>query len=592
MSLFINPDGKQFEQSLEDFMRNTFFLLLVMIAAMTLASCDAGDTGNFKIRLRLPIDDGVCSYPGDEEEDYSYCIHDRDQVLLTIYSSTEPSGEYIYADRKLIRVEGNNGGKEEFIRSLKKGTYYRFFVEVTNANEKLKLTGGLDSVLYDDDKNFEVDIFMGAVGDFVRVVKNRENYYDSSLMSYFESSGSKGAGAAALKGGKLYLSGGYSFDWDQVMSNTTIFDLKTMEAKKGASLRPGLMDHAVAFLDDGRDGTLEKKNGSELGKVVVAFGTTDVEGYSNEIKIYDPESDRYKTIGYGDSVTRARALTIDGNVYIAGGCNKDSSSRKIYKIDKISQTVGEFKQMNTGRCNFAMADISTVNEDGSITPRILIVGGSTNEDGTEFVSADNFVEVVTAQGATTVALTDRNGEDSADLLQKGLVSPAAASLLMDDIEASETVVALVGGYLQDGEEDNKTLLASKNMYVLSEQGDKWVYDVNASPFECTRPSIGKIGAEEKSTSKYAAVNCGTGQIARTSQAADSQTIFVVQVKRAVDKESGNYVFGSSVKDSLIAENKDADNGVLVDGPIAVNELGQGFVFGTEFVYQVSGYAIP
>ena len=104
--------------------------------------------------------------------------------------------------------------------------------------------------------------------------------------------------------------------------------------------------------------------------------------------------------------------------------------------------------------------------------------------------------------------------------------------------------------------------------------------------------MGTIGAEEKSTAKYAAVNCGTNQLARTSQASDAQTIYVVQVKRTLDKDLGVYVFGASAKDTLMSENKDPDNGVLVDGPIAVNELGQAFVFGTEFVYQISGYAIP
>jgi hypothetical protein len=562
-------------------MRNTFFLLLVLVAALMLASCEAGDTGNFKIRLRLPIDDDVCGPFIDDDEDYTYCIQDRDQVLLSIYTSSTPSGEYVYADRKLIRVRGNTGGKEEFIRSLKKGTYYRFFVEVTNANEKLKLTGGLDSILYDDDKNFEVDIFLGAVGDFVRVVGDRKRPYDTSLLSYFESGGSKGAAAAALKGGKLYLSGGYSFDMDMTMRNTTIFDLKTVSSKKAADLNQALADHVAAFLDDG----------SETGKVVVAFGTTDEGVVSNEIKIYDPEKDKYRLIETRDSVTRAKAITIDGDVYIVGGCNKNSAGKKIYKVDKVTQIVSDFATLQTGRCNHAIADVSYTKEDGTFVPRILVIGGSIDENGDNPV-LDNFVEIATINKSVKVDLADRYNGDSVELLKKGLISPAASALKMDDLEESETVVAVVGGYLQDGDEETKNLIVSSNLYVFSETGEnKWVYDVNAGK-ECARPSAGAVGAAEKSTAKYMAVNCGTKNLARTSQAADAQAIYVVQVKRTPDKDLGINVFSASVRESLLDDNRDPENGIIVDGPTAVNQLGQVFVFGTEYVYQISGYAIP
>ncbi|HSW61308.1 MAG TPA: hypothetical protein VLJ60_10940, partial [bacterium] len=493
------------------------------------------------------------------------------------------SGEYVYADRKLIRVGGNSGGKEEFIRSLKKGVYYRFFVEVTNANEKLKLTGGLDSVLYDDAENFEVDIFLGPVGDFVRVVKDRNNY-DSSLMSYFDSYGSKGAAAAPLKNGKLYLSGGYSFDWEQVMPDTRIFDTKTVSYKNAASLKPGLMDHTASFLDDG----------SESGKVVVAFGTTDDDSYSNAILLYDPDKDKYRNIGYADGVTRAKAITINGDVYIVGGCSKNSSSKNIYKIDKTTQMVDEsFKPtLQTGRCNHSIADVSYTKEDGTFVPRILVVGGSKDEDGEDPVKGADFAEIVTAASSKNIDLTDRAGGDSVELIQKGLVSAGATRLVMDDLETPETVVTVVGGYLQDGEDENKSLILSLNLYVLSEKSDgKWIYDVNAFK-SCTRPAVGAIGSAEKSSAKYAAVNCGTEQIARTDKVASDQKIFIVQVKRSPDQDLGIDVFGASVKDSLWKDNRDSENGVIVDGPIAVNELGNAYVFGTQFVYQVSGYALP
>lgn len=562
-------------------MRNTFFLLLILVAALLLASCEAGDTGNFKIRLRLPIidDDLVCVLDGDEDDiDYTYCIRDKDQVLLSIYTSSTPSGEYVYADRKLIRVGGNNGGKQEFIRSLKKGNYYRFFVEVTNANEKLKLTGGIDSIFYDDGENYEVDILLGAVGDFVRVVRDRKKPYDSSLISYFESSGSKGAAAVALKGGKLYLSGGYSFDLDQTVKNTMIFDLKNISSKNAAELKPGLVDHSASFLDDG----------SETGKVIIAFGTTDTDEYSNEVKIYDPDKNKYKTIGYGDSVTRSKSITIDGDVYITGGCSKNLASKKIYKVDKLTQTVGDFATLQTGRCNHAIADVSYTKEDGTFVPRILVIGGSSDEKGDDPI-LENFLEIVETSKSTPATLTDRNNGDVAEILTKGLISAAATSLKMDDLEVTETVVAVVGGYLRDGDDETKAWVTNSNLYVFSEQGEGWVYDVNASPSDCARPSVGAIGSGEKSTTKYLAINCGTKNQGRTN--AETQAILVAQIKRAEDKDLGINVFSASVKDSLL-DNVDPENGILVDGPLAVNELGQAYVFGTEYVYQVSGYAMP
>ncbi|HNW83673.1 MAG TPA: hypothetical protein PKG52_12370, partial [bacterium] len=187
--------------------------LLMFLLVGTLVSCESGDTGNFKISLKLPIDsDAVCNYLPEEEDedglDFTYCINTTDQIMLSIYSKADPAEPYSIVDRKLIKVTNNSGGKSEFIRSLKKGNYYRFFVEVTNSNEKLKLTGGIDGVYYDDNENYKVDIFLGAIGDMVRVVGDRSNEKNdyNSLKSYFDTAGSKGAAAVALKNGKIYLS--------------------------------------------------------------------------------------------------------------------------------------------------------------------------------------------------------------------------------------------------------------------------------------------------------------------------------------------------------------------------------------------------
>jgi len=562
-------------------------LLLLMIAGM-LVSCDSGNTGDFKIRLRLPIDiNEVCSYYEDDPdgEDYTYCITRGDQILLEIYSTPNPAEPYVFAQSKLISVDSSRGGKENFIRSLKEGNYYRFFVSVTNTNEKLKLTGGLDGIYYDDAKNYEVDLFLGATADFVRVVKDRKKYEDTSLRSYFDSSGSRGAAAVALKGGLVYLSGGYSFDYEAVMPNTTVFDMHNLTSSKEDSLRIPLEYHAAALLDDG----------SPYGKAIIAFGTGDDGSYSSSILLFDPEKGRYRTLESKESVTKAKAITIDGKVYIAGGCNESSSSSKIYVVDnRPPYSITEFASMKTARCNHALADVSTVDENNVITPRILIIGGSSDIDGEDPVVGDNIVELAVAGSSTPLPLTDRKGEDSVDLTKNGLVSPAASTLKMDDLGEIQKVVAVIGGHLQDGSDENATIVVSKNLYVFSEKSDGSgiIYDVNSAPQGCARPSMATIGTTEKSPAQYAAVNCGTEDLDTDSKATDTQKIFVVQVKRSFDSELNMNVLSASVKESLMDENRDPENGVILDGPTVVNDLGQAFVFGTEYVYQICGNSIP
>lgn len=566
-------------------MKRTLSLLMFLMLIATLVSCESGNTGNFKISLKLPIDnDAVCDYlPGEDDEvDLTYCINATDQIMLSIYSTTNPAEPYSIVDRKLIKVGNNSGGKAEFIRSLKQGSYYRFFVEVTNSNEKLKLTGGIDGVYYDDSDNYNVDIFLGATGDFVRVVSNRTNYDSNSLKSYFESGGSKGAAAVALKNGRVYLSGGYSFDYEDTRRNTMIFNMGELSSNDMKDLPVPLMDHAAALLDDG----------SEAGIVVVAFGSND-SGNSNQILGYDLDSNSYKTFGLRENLTNAKAISIDGDVYIVGGCNGKSSSKKIYKVSKTTLNIEDFANLNTGRCNHSIADVSTTTAEGTVVPRILVIGGSTDEDGEIPVVNKAFAELVTVGKSSELTISDREGGDSSELLTRGLVSAAATTIRLDDTEVIEKAVPVVGGYFQDGEEDNKSFVINPSLYVFSETGDnKWAYDVNGAPNKCARPSMAAIGTTEKSLAQYAAVNCGTGELSRDQQSADAQIIFIVQVKRAYNSDLGINIFSASVKESLMEENKDPDNGVIVDGPLTVNSLGQAFAFGTEFIYQVSGYSIP
>ena len=580
-------------------MKRLLFLSLAFALAFLFVACDSGNTGDFKITLKLPVDDGACQdYDEDEDgedgTDYTYCINKNDQVLLSIYSKSEIKDDYVHADRKLIRVNSNSGGKEEFIRSLKKGTYYRFFVEVTNKNEKLKLTGGIDGVYYDDKNNYDVDIFLAAVGDFVRVVSDRQRADENSLESYFDTDGSKGSAAVALKDGSIYMAGGYGFDDDNVMNKASVFNMKELKRKDVSKLKAPLYDHIAALLDDG----------TEKGKVVVGLGMTEDDVLNDSVWVYDPDSDKYETLDFGaQPMTKARAITIDGSVYIVGGCTDSGASKVVYKVSagENGVYVETFANLNEGRCNHALADVSdvTVDENGvkTVTPKLLVIGGSTNykPEGKETpVTGANFAELVTKGSSKPLDVADRNGVDDSNLKVTGLISPAAVSVVMDDKEENEAVVALVGGYLRNGDSDDASWVTNPSLFVFSANGeDALTYDSNSSPNECSRPSAALLGSEDKSVLKYVAVNCGSKEIDRTARYASDQIVFVLQVKRVKDSDLGLEVFSSSVKDTLMDENRDRDSdAVISDGPVAVDGLGQVFMLGGKYVYQVGSYAVP
>ena len=578
-------------------MKRLFFLSLAFILAFMLISCDSGNTGDFKITLKLPIDyDGNCS-DLDEELDHTYCINKTDQVMLSIYSKSQINDDYVYADRKLIKVDDNKGGKESFIRSLKKGAYYRFFVEVTNANEKLKLTGGIEGIHYDDGENYDVNIFLAAAGDFVRVVSDRSNANKNSLESYFNDEGSKGAAAVALKDGSIYMAGGYDLENDEFTKKAVIFDMQSLSKNNVKDMPAKLYDHIAALLDDG----------GEKGKVVVGLGITEDDVLNDSVWAYDPKNDKYELLPLGaPAMTKAKAITIDGDVYIVGGCTDSGVSSAVYKISAKTGSVitEQFATLKQGRCNHAIADVSTVvvdeNNVKTVTPKILVIGGSMdNKEGKETpVVGPNFAELVTQGSSQPMTVEDRNGGDDSRLANgdanspaTGIIAPAAVSVIMDDREDSETVVAVVGGYIRDVEGDEAKWVANPSLFVFSEKGENsLVYDANGTANECARPAAALLGTEEKSMPKYVAVNCGVSKIERTKS--DSQIIFVLQVKRGKDAD-GKDVFSSSVKDSLMDGNFDPDSDALIiDGPVAVDGMGQVFMLGGKYVYQVGSYAIP
>ena len=593
-------------------MKRLFFLLSAFALAFMFVACDSGNTGDFKISLRLPVDsEGVCGDFENEDEDeetandYTYCINKTDQVSLVIYSKQKVTDDYVYTDRKLIEVNDNDGGKEEFIRTLKKGTYYRFFVEVTNSNEKLKLTGGIDGVLYDDGENFDVDIFLAPAGDFARVVANRKNgknEYDS-MKSYFDDKGSKGAAAVALKDGSIYMAGGYDMEEGELTKKAVVFNMKSLSADSAKDLDIPLQDHVAALLDDG----------SETGKVVVGLGKSE-EGLNDTLWLYDPEDNKYSKITDEiGGVTKAKAITVNGDVYIIGGCTETGASAGVYKISAETKKAEHFATLNKGRCNHAVAYFPSIttkedaegNTETTVVPRILVIGGSvdnkTEGEETPVVGKD-FVEIISLESktSTSVEVVDRKGGDDAKLAKEdadnmptGLIAPAAVGVIMDDNDSNEAVVSVLGGYLRNDENGETAWVANPRLLVFSESGDKLVYDANSTPNECARPSAALLGAEEKSVLKYVAVNCGTSELEREVRNISEQIIFVLQVKRVKDSDLNMEVFSSSVKTTLMEENHDGESDAMfVDGPVAVDAMGQVFMLGGKYVYQVGSYAIP
>ena len=568
-----------------------FFCYLTAAAILMLTSCTvstSGDldfsigdnndssNGGFQIDLKLPIDNGACYHP-DDGNDTTYCITEGDTVKLSVYSKSDVSERYLFDNTFVIPVSDNSAenGNFSIAPKLIKKDFYRFYAEVTNQNGITKLTGGISSFHYLTET--PVNIFLAPVGDFARVVANRMKYEESSLSTYFDSVGSKGAAAVALKNGTIFLSGGYSFDYEEIMSTSMILDMKTITSQNTTDLSQELMDHAAALLDDG----------SETGKVILAFGKINQDENSKDIIMYDPETDTYTVLKSDAPLTGAKALSIDGNVYIAGGCNGENASTKIYKVDKSSNSVSEYASLTEGRCNFGIADIST-EKDGKITPAILVIGGSTDENGENPVLS-NFAEVIIGGKSTVIELTDRNNTDSAKLTINGLISPAAVSVDIKNFQNSETVVAVTGGYFKYFE-SNSELITSPYFYTISNVDGKWIYDISAMPYQCARPAVGKIGSIANSGIGHFAINCGTRDIEVDSKATDNQVIFTAKIKKVTVQE--NEFFEISVQGTLMEENRDPENGVMLNGPVAVDELGQAFMFGTEYIYQIGTYSIP
>lgn len=572
----------------------------ILCAAMLVFACAQKDTGNFKIGLKLPENIvGNCAtdwkYPDSFIDDF--CIVKNDSIELTIFSTDDIAKGYTLDESKIFPVTGQLSGETDFTRSLRTGRYYKFFVKVTNEREKVKLTGGVEGIYYEETKNFEVNIFLGLAGDFVRLVSDQTE--KSSLETYIpeDEGASAGSRAAALKDGRLVLAGGSIFTEDgiEIFEKTTnLIDMTHLKVEKGPALKEGVKDHVMAFLD---------ATGSNTGKVVIAFGATS-NGFNNKVYLFDPAKNSIET--KGGSFTggaHARALTIGGEVYISGGCNKDDASAEIVKIDKTGAAT-LWQSMKQKRCLHGMVDASYTDGDGNLQPAILVFGGAkknitenTNRDLIGY-DGDIFAEVIDKDGQKDIAIAGVGCETVGDQTQCfTLAGHAATRITWDDANKGpmNDVVALsAAGFIQSAKDAD--LGFSPYNYIIRGTGDPtkpkdltWTLYPYGTSIRCAFASMAPISSPESFPVQYAALNCGTGEsISRTLDTRAEQQVFVLEVRAAENGDSFSLV--ASARAGLTG-NIDTNNpGMFLDGPVTANDFGQAFIFGTRFVYMVSGFS--
>jgi len=561
------------------------FLFLLTLSVSCVVTTDWDINSSVKkseglhLELKLPLDDQKC-LSDEQAKNLAYCLNEGDEIKVTKYLKKEVSSPYIFEEIETLfsKAEFFNNGEIITIAG-KKDHYHKLLVEIIKPNGVVKLTGGAIDVLFNK-KSVSANVFLVPPGDFAKIVKNRSRSEQVSLESYFdENCSSSGSGAVALKNGYIFMSGGHCHQNGEYKNDAMIFEMKNLSSKSVSKLPVPLRDHTVNLIDDG----------TEKGKVIIAFGETADGNYSKDVYSYDPGKNSYTNIGSGSvPVTMAKAVTIGGEVYITGGCSKTKAETKIYKVSKKGE-LSEYATLKQGRCNHSIADVSLYDKDGKIKSlRILVLGGSTDDKGENPITGnEGFAEIISGGTSKFIDITDRLGEDNAVFVSRGLVSAASTRFDWDDTEnGTEKAVIVAGGYLELHDLINN----NKNVFVLSEKnGEEWIYDYSPG-WNCSRPSMAEVGSSKNSQFKYFAMNCGAGAVERNNPG--KQQVFVYRVRKVYDSANDMDFFTVSINDTLMPYYTDSENGLIIDGPVAVNDLGQVIVMGTQYVYQASSFFSP
>lgn len=574
----------------------------ILLCALFLAwSCGQQDTGNFKITLKLPENLINDCKKDSKYEDFvdDFCIVSGDSVELSIFSTDDLSSPYVFDETRVLPVGGLTGSSD--FSSLRSNRYYRFFVKVTNTQEKVKLTGGAEGILYEDAKNYEITIFLGLTGDFVRVVSEQSE--KTSLTTYFtEEDVPSGARAVVLKDGRIVLAGGSVLrdsGSESYLTRTNYIDMSKLTVTDGPALRMGVKDHVAALLE---------ATGSKTGKVVIAFGKTQ-DGYNDKVYLLDPERNVVEQKVSFANLAHARALTIGGEVYISGGCDSGSASRDIIKVDKSGTVDTSWKLMEQGRCLHGMIDVSWVTTDDkgveTLHPAILVFGGAKkyiNTDQDREVIGYNdeaFAEVIDEGGAQKITVAGVECTTAgAQTSCTSLAGFGAARVKWDDPNkgpSEDVVVAVSGGFTQTA--NDQALSLSFSNYIMRGVGDPtnpkgmtWSLSSSGTAIRCAYATMVPVSSPDSFTVQYTALNCGTSKsIERNYDARNEQYIYSLEVRAAGTPGS----FGlsasarASVNDGFI---DNSNSGYFTDGPTVVNDFGQAFLFGTRYVYVVSGFS--
>jgi len=579
----------------------------VLLCALFLAwSCGQQDTGNFKITLKLPENLINDCKKDSKYEDFvdDFCIVNGDSVELSIFSTDDLSRPYVFDETRVLPVGGLTGSSD--FSSLRSNRYYRFFVKVTNTQEKVKLTGGAEGILYEDTKNYEINIFLGLTGDFVRVVSEQSD--KTSLSTYFtEDDVPSGSRAVVLKDGRIVLTGGSIWrdsGSESYLTRTNYIDMAKLTVTDGPSLRMGVKDHVAALLETtDAKGALSPKT----GKVVIAFGKTQ-DGYNDKIYLLDPEKNTVEQKVSFTNRAHARALTIGGEVYISGGCDSGSASRDIIKVDKKGNA-SSWKLMEQGRCLHGMIDVSWVTTDDegveTLHPAILVFGGAkkyinTDQDKELIGYSDEaFAEVIDEGGTQKITVAGVECVTTgAQTSCTSLAGFGAARVKWDDPNKGpneDIVVAASGGFTQTA--NDQPLSFSIANYILRGTGDltnpkgmTWALSSSGTAIRCAYATMVPISSPDSFTVQYTALNCGTGKsIERNHDARNEQYIYSLEVRAA--GTPGDFDLSASARASVNDGSIDNSNsGYFLDGPTVVNDFGQAFLFGTRYIYVISGFS--
>jgi len=594
-------------------MKISLFLLPTVALFFLLASCGQQNTGSLKITVVLPevpselTATHSCRNASEENDDF--CIVREDTLELVTFSTDSLATPYSLDSQQTFRVL-STAGEEEFARTLRSNRYYKFFAKVVNKNGKVKLSGSTEGIYYQENKNYTVNLFLGLTGDLVRVSSIKKN---SSSSANLLKEGASGAAAVVLKDGRVFLAGGSTYlssGTETFERQTRLIDMTDLKAAAGPELREAVKDHAMALLDSA---TVPE------GLVVIAFGKTQT-GYSDKIYFFNPATETVEPKSSFSGRAHARALSINGEVYISGGCNADSAFADIIKIDK-NGVVSPWKSMSRGRCLHGMTDISWYDGDGNFHPAILVFGGAKKyinaASDRSLVGYDenngDFAEIIDENGSHKITLSGDVAGCSSDpdgtKLCFTLAGHGSVRVVWDNKNkgpAEDIVVVTAGGFLQAKE--TQDLAVSPSAYLLrGKKGSSpdpttmsWEVSSFGSTISCAYASAAPISALENFPTQYAALNCGgiptSPTVQRYYDTYYTQQMFVLEVRATpIDSNSDgipeDFTLTASAKDSITTATFDyQDNGVFIDGPVVANGSGQAFLFGVDFLYLASGYS--